>query len=265
MAGTAISLPPTEMAQPEKGILAANAEFEARVRESDRCIRQAWGKVSKRSMEIGWEGAFLRLTNAWQLLGFDSERTYRAATEIGRSTWYKMVGLAEHFPHLSKEQFMAMSIENAEQLATASVEVRENAALVTAAATQTAREFEGILMLETSEREKKPLGEVYVTMKWRVKEAQRAVIERGIEDWRYEHGIDDPGYALELMIAEFHERLTLVGFISESIPRLTRAVTQAETIDDLKGLRQLFAEHIQEMGELLKICCGEAESTERLN
>ncbi len=257
MASEGLSLQMVDATLPPQGLLAANADLEARVKESDCCIRQAWHRASKQSMEIGWEGAFLRTTNAWQILGYASEKSYRASTGIGRSTWYKMVGLAERFQHLTKEQFIAMSIENAEQLAVAPMETRQDVAIVEKAATMTARDFEGELVLETAKQENKPLGEVYVTMKWRVKEAQREVIERGLKDWQEEHGIDDEGYAIELMIAEFHDRPTLVGFLTESIQRLTQAVTHAESFEELKNLQELLAVHIRDMGEILTICCGD--------
>ena len=257
MASDGLSLQMVDATLPPQGLLAISAELELQVKESDCCIRQAWHKASKHSMEIGWEGAFLRTTNAWQVLGFASEKSYRASTGIGRSTWYKMVGLAERFQHLIKEQFISMSIENAEQLAVAPMETRKDLAIVGSAATMTTRDFEGELVLETARQENKAVGEVYVTMKWRVKEAQREVIEQGLKDWQAEHGIDDKGYAIELMIAEFHDRPTLVGFLTESIPRLTQAVTSAETFDDLKRLQELLAIHIHDMGEILTICCGD--------
>ena len=43
--------------------------------ESDRCIRRESRRLSKASMEIGWEGAFLRRNNAWQLLGHEHENS----------------------------------------------------------------------------------------------------------------------------------------------------------------------------------------------
>jgi hypothetical protein len=80
------------------------------------------------------------------------------------------------------------------------------------------------------------------------------VIERGLEDWQHEHGIDDEGYALELMIAEYRERPTLVGFMTESIARLPKQVSEANGIDEL---RVAFKTHLREMEEILHICCGE--------
>jgi hypothetical protein len=240
-----------------KPVKEERSDLDERLLQADRNISEAWIGLTKRSMLIGWEGAFIKRYNGWERLGYMDEKHYRADKGIGRSTWYKMVGLAEHFPNVSKEQFLAMSIENAEQLAVVPLEARENPVLLSSAATKTAREFESDLIFDTAVRENKPVSEVFVTMKWRIRQAQREVIERGLEDWQHEHGIDDPGYALELMIAEVHERLTLVGFMTESIPRLSRAVMAAESQEDLEDLRKLFARHIQEMGEVLKICCGE--------
>jgi hypothetical protein len=239
--------------------------LDQQLRESDRTLVDAWVGLTKRSMLIGWEGAFIKRHNGWQRLGYADEKHYRAtrvANGIARSTWYKMVGLAERFSELSREQFLSMTIENAEQLAEAPQSVRRDPELIDAAAEMTVRDFESELVRRAALNENKPPSEVYVTIKWRIKQAQREVIERGLEDWQHEHGIDDPGYALELMIAEYRERVTLVGFIAESIPRLTQAVVAAHSVEELEELRRLMAAHIHEMGEILRLCCGEAGSDE---
>jgi hypothetical protein len=245
----------TEEASPVKTL-------DEQLQESDQEISESWVALNKRSMLIGWQGYFIKRHNGWERLGYADEKHYRSSKGIGRSTWYKMVGLAERFPMLTKEQFLSMTIENAEQLAVAPPSARQDPDLLEAAATMTSRDFEGELVRHTAIAENKPVGEVFVTMKWRIKQVQREVIERGLEDWQHEHGIDDPGYALELMVAEFRDRPTLVGFIAESIPRLTRAVTAAHNVEELEDLRKLFATHIQEMGEILKVCCGEAGTDE---
>ena len=232
------------------------------LRESDRRISENNGRFNKVSMEIGWDGYFIKRHDGWRVLGYEGEKHYRSSKGIGRSTWYKMVGIAERLSHLSREDFLAMSIENAEQLSVQPFSVKHDPALIARAQAVTAQEFADDLVIDTARRENKPLGEVFVTMKWRIKQAQREVIERGLEDWQHEHGIDDPGYALELMIAEVSDRPTLVNFISESIPMLTREVTQAETMEELQYLRKVVAAHIQDMGAILKICCGESAEAE---
>ena len=79
-------------------------------------------------------------------------------------------------------------------------------------------------------------------------------IELGIKQFMSEHSIDNESYALELIVAEVRERPTLVGFVQDSIPRLTKAVMEAQ---DFEELRSLIVDHLRAMGELLKVCCGE--------
>ena len=245
-----------------QGEVMPRMSLDERLRESDQNIGEAWGGLVKRSMIIGWEGYFIKRHDGWQRLGYADEKHYRSCKGIGRSTWYKMVGLAEKFPMLDREQFLSMTIENAEQLAAAPLSARGSVPLLEAASTMTASEFEGELVRVTAIEQHKAAGEIYVTIKWRIKQAQREVIERGLKDWQQEHGIDDPGYALELMVTEYHDRPTLVGFMTGEITRLTRAITEARSMEDLEELRKLFATHIQDMGEMLKVCCGEGSGEE---
>jgi hypothetical protein len=168
-----------------------------------------------------------------------------------------MVSLAECFRHLTKEQFLSMSIENAELLSVAPLEVRKNLMLVQYASIQTKQQFSDELTLETAQRENTPLTDTYVLISWRVKEAQREAIAHAVKDWQAEHGIDDEGYALGLMVSELHDRPILVGFLTESIPLLTQAVANAQASKDTKELLNLLAAHIVDMKEILRICSGE--------
>lgn len=238
-------------------------QLDEQLREADQRISDNGGRLNKASMEVGWDGYFIRCHNGWQRLGYRDEKHYREARGIGRSTWYKMVGIAERLQHLTRDQFLSMSIENAEQLSVQPMTAKRDPELIVKAQMNTAADFTDALVEATAVREQKPVGEVYVTIKWRIRQAQREVIERGLEDWQQEHGLDDPGYALELLIAEYRERPTLVGFMRESIPRLARAVSEARTASELVELRDLFAIHIQEMAEILKICCGSSADRER--
>ena len=237
--------------------------LKAQALESDRCIRRESKRLSKASMEIGWEGAFLRRNNAWPLLGHEHENSYRAAVGIGRSTWYDVVKIASYFPQLDKETYLAMSLENARRLGMEPEAVRYDPKILQKATTQPAQEFKDELTTEGAHREGKPLSEHWKAMEWRFRQEQYEVIEQGLKDWQHEHGIDDLGYALELMIAECRERPTLVGFMTESIPRLTREVMTVHSgedveLSDLRALRETFAVHLKEMGEILRICCGES-------
>jgi hypothetical protein len=241
-----------------------DSELMEQLRLADSRISTNWGSLNKTTMAIGWDGYFIKRHEGWRALGYENEKHYRRVKGIGRSTWYKMVGIAERLAHLTMDDFLLMTIENAEQLSVQPSVVKRDPELIRKAQTKTAQEFADELVLDQAARENKPVGEVYVTMKWRIKQAQREVIERGLEDWQHEHGIDDEGYALELMIAEYRERPTLVGFMAESIPRLSRQVLAVHVgdmgeLDELRTLRETFAVHLQEMGEILRIVCGEAQ------
>lgn len=233
--------------------------LQQQLEEADARISAHWNGLNKLSMGIGWDGYFIKRHDGWRRLHFEDEKHYRRAKGIGRSTWYKMTGIAERLQHLTRNQFLAMTIENAEQLSVQPLGVKHDPDLILLAQTVTAAEFADELVLDQAQRENKPVKDVLVTMKWRIRQGQRKVIERYLEDWCQEHGIDDEGYGLELALAELHERPTLVGFISDSIPWLTEAVTKARSVSELEGLRGLVAQHIQEMGEILKVCCGENE------
>ena len=240
-----------------------SAELREQAQASDRCIREAWAvctKLSKRSMEIGWEGCFLKKHDLWPVLGFASESDYRVAAGVARSTWYQNVGLAEKFPRLTKEQFLSMTIENAKTLATVEGDTRYDAELLENAASLKQDDFEESLTAEKVLRSDRAAKEAYSTLQWRVSRTQRKVIQNGLEEWQKEHHIDDPGYALELLVVEYAERATLVGFIQESIGRFDAAVKEAKTERDLVTLRGLFQDHLLEMKECLRLCCGEPDA-----
>lgn len=230
-------------------------ELRQRAQASYQRLCDAGKKLSKRSLEIGWEVAFLREYELWPFIGFDSEKAAMLASGVSRSTWYQCARIAEFFPKLEREQFLSFSIENAQMLSTQPEEVRYSRAMIDNAATLTKSQMEHELVMDTARRENRPPGEVRVALKWRMSQSQRQVILSKLREWQKSHGIDDEAYALELLMVEVTDHATLVGFIQESIIRLSRVVMTAQSATDFDSLRELFAAHIQEMGEILRICC----------
>lgn len=219
-------------------------------------LRQRATSLRKLTMEVGWDAAFIERNNGWEVLGFKHQHDCRITLGLGRSNWYRVIAVAQKFVELDEEKFFAMSMENAERLGMEPVEVRYDPENVLAAATMTASKFNDKLTIAGAHREGKPVNEHWVEIKWRIREEQRAMIEQGLEEWQREHGIEDQGYALELLIAEYRDRPTLVGFILESIPRLTDAINCTDEIGKLKGD---LAEYLQEMAGVVRLCCGETE------
>jgi len=240
----------------ENSVQIPDAELKEKIVASDRSIRRAWTSVTKMSMVIGWEGAFIERNNGWETLGFKHQHEYRIAVGIGRSNWYRVLGIADRFQKLDKEIFLSMLMENADRLSRQPEEVRYDPKIIEAAATMSMREFADTLVTQEEHRNGKPIDEEWVDVVWRMKAEQRAVIEKGIQEWRQEHGIDNDAYALELMISEFRERPTLVGFILESIHKLTATARDTKEYDEL---RERLVDHIKEMGEILTTCVGEGD------
>lgn len=233
------------------------AELKEKIIASDRCIRRAWMNVRKMSLEIGWEGSFIEKNNGWDMLGFKHQHDYRITVGIGKSNWYRLLAIAERFQNLDKEVFLSMSIENADKLSRQPEAIRYDSKNIEAAAKMSMRDFADTLSTQEEHRNGKSTDDKWVDVTWRMKEEQRVVIEKGIEEWRAEHGIDNNAYALELLVSEFRERPTLVGFLYSAIPELTQAVVSAQ---DLISLQEVVTKHIQAMNEILTTCVGEVEA-----
>jgi hypothetical protein len=252
----------------EEGVqnLDKETSLKEQILASDKSIKEAWPKVRKMNMLIGWEGAFIEQHNGWSLLGFDNQHDYRQALQISRSTWYKHIAIAHKFSELDKKAFLAMNIENAARLGIEPPQVRYDPANVQKAATKPTREFRDELTTESAHKEGKPAIEKWVEMTWKMKEERREWIEKSLEKWCQEngineawckeYGIDENAYALEMLLAESTGKPTLVGFMMEAIPKLTEAI---QGTNDPTELKLLCANHIREMGAVVIKCCGEVE------
>lgn len=233
------------------------------LREADRRITENSGRLNRASMEIAWHAFFIKRYMGWRVLGYEDETHYRQSKRVGRSNWFKLIAIAQGLSHLSREDFLAIAtIENAELLAEQPMHVKQDVSLLRKAQTQPSESFAETLAVDAAAREGKRVKDAAVTLKLHVRPGQRRAIEQGLAEWQRAHGIVDAGYALELLLAEFRERLTFVGYISETIMRLSGAVVAARTTEELKQLRDLFATHLQDMSELLKICSGEGSPEE---
>lgn len=236
----------------DESMRTAVLECSTRIRANKIMLRKA-------AMAIGYDGALIdKLADrgSWQFLGYRHQHEFRISEGIGRSNWYRVVGVAKLFLEVERDVYIAMSMENAERLSVESPDVRLDPENLRRAAEMTAREFDNLMTTEGAHREGRPKSERWVEVKWRMRDAQRKVIEAALKAWKEEHGIEDDAFALETLVMEYSDRPTLTGFILESIPRLTDTVRDATEINSLK---QAVTEYLQEMAEIVHICCGETE------
>ena len=219
-------------------------------------------QVTKGCMELGWEGAKIQSLaekGSWGVAGFKDQHDFRITKGIGRANWYRHVGVAMRFyGHIDKATYLAMKMENAERLTIERSEIRFDAKYLADAANMSTKEFGDMLTNLVAHLDGKPVKKRYAEIRLRLEEQQRDFIENGIKGWCATHGIDltedGLGYGMQLMVSELAERPTLVGFLLESIPKLTEAARKA---DDLTDLRALIVDFVIEMNNQVHICCGE--------
>lgn len=239
----------------------------------DARLREAGAKHNRRSMEIGWYGRILKVKNLWPYLGYTTEtddagnevqilyteKSYRIAIRIGRSTWYRMVALAESFKDLPAEQFFGMQIENAEALAECAEEIRYNPEMVQKAATQSEKDFAHSLLLDQAHRTKRPLEEMPDTLKIFLTHGQKKAIQNGLREWQEEHGIQNEGEAIEMLLAEYRGRISLVKYLSESITMLRKTINYCDLPEHISDVRRELMSLVAEMQEVLVRTVGDQD------
>src|SRR5580658_6769259 len=189
----------------------------ARAQASYKCILQCVAKEGKVSMERGWECASIERDNAWEHIGFRHQHDCRVKLGVSYSNWYRTMAVAQNFFKLTKAEFLTMKLSNAELLGQQEEEIRYLQENIDKAGEESIEIFKTrFTPLPTDHKDKPTKFEVPMTAD------KRDAIEAGIKAFMNEHNLDTESYALELIVAETRERQTFVGFISDSIPRLTK-------------------------------------------
>ena len=222
----------------------------ARAQEIDHLIRGAEQAHRLSTMEIGWYGRILKEEKLYLQLGYESEAVYRESARISRSTWYRMIRIAEHFRKIPLAAFLSMTADNAEQLTLLPEDERIKPEWIERAASMGGSELEYEIVKHKAKAENIPIREARTSLKIDLAISQREVIERGLERWCRDHGISDPGYGLELLVAEYTDRVTMVGYIQEVLPKLRDSLAKAITPEEL---RDTLATVVQELSEVLEI------------
>ena len=226
--------------------------------EADQRLHEAWSGMRKNSMVIGWEGNFIKRHNGFAALGYADEAQYYRTVGMSRSTWFKMVGLAEAFEHLSREEFLGMKIENAAHLAKFPAPIRKSKLLIEKAGRMSTIDFHNNVYVGYPGKDA-PAPPVPKLPKHDVLKLPEG-IATAVGDWQQEHGLESPRQALELMVSECTERATLVGFLTEWQRRLTVAIESAKSPADLKDLKNVFAAYLKDAQEILLLYAGGGEN-----
>jgi len=239
------------------------------LQEADRQLTEAVTSLQKSSMKVGWYGRIVKLSNGFEALGYADEKAYRAAKGVGRSTWYRMVRIAEDFRDLDRDQFLRMTAENAEHLARLPLEDRYTGGTmvkdqivrwIDLAATMNEEQFQKALLEAQAAAADVPVAEMPVTFKMRVFEGQRPVIIATIDAFQKEHSMKTPGEALEAICVEVQGRKSFASFMQDALPRLRGAMRLTQDVEPesaISALRDVLEQHIMDMAYTLEQTVGQ--------
>lgn len=226
---------------------------EARV--CDAKISEAEHNRKKYSMIIGWYGHRLKARNLFGELGYESEDAYVGSRELARSTWYRMVRLGMEFSQLALDEFLTMTVENAEALADVQPEHRYNQELLEAAATQKNAVFLRTLAEFGAVLAGRPPSDARSPMSFHLTKSQTIAIRSGLKEWMTAHQITDEGEALEMLVAEYSDRDTLIGTYHDTIDLLRQAAFAGDyvTVADAQDQMLVLAGKMQkEMSKVVQ-------------
>ncbi|HEX5433532.1 MAG TPA: hypothetical protein VFY05_04790 [Candidatus Angelobacter sp.] len=175
-------------------------------------LKELAGMQRRTPMEMGWIAAEMKEKNQFPLMGYNNENECRIALRIGRSTWFRYIGLADSFQKLEKDEFCKMIAENADHLAKLDERMRYRKDLVKAAQEMTEADFEKLLVKHRAKDEDADEDDIVVTLKLRMTEGQKKAITDTFGWFAKQNDIpaDNESKILELICAEVKHRNPIV-------------------------------------------------------
>jgi hypothetical protein len=212
--------PTSETAEERKQI--AQAHFDA--------IRHANPLVGANSLRIGYHAYALKKDNLFGILGFETEDQAREAAEVGESTWYANIRLAEQFSGVGEELFIKAKQANLKILADLPESKRLTEYWLRMAATDSIKVFQGKVDKEMEGKARASDGkEASTSLKVSMPVSRRNVIEMKLKQAAEEMGEQDTGRALEMILVERTEGVSLIGAITQAIEKIAEIKKLGDT------------------------------------
>lgn len=208
-------------------------EAENRKKEAKKrfdVIRKSGGLVQVNSLRIGFNAYALKRDNMFGILGFDDEDAARDAAGVGESTWYANIRLAEQFNGVTEELFCAMKQANAKALADLPESKRLTEYWVRMAAQDSIKEFAEKVDKEMEGKARASDGkEASTSLKVSMPVSRKNVIEMKLKQVAEEMGEQDQGRALELLLVERTEGVSLIGAMTQAITQIAEIKKLADS------------------------------------
>lgn len=207
-------LPPPEVLAPESGSITL-------LDQELRTAAAAWRKCLAR---LAYYGFRMRLAEGWTAFGFEpgtpGENAYREQVlEVPRSSYFRAVRIGQALHQLSLEELEAIRPTNLDLLLQVDPTLWHDHAWVKEARILKPKQF-AELVAERNERVGgRPEPLVFFSVK--VPFLARQALETMIEDFRKKHELDSAGRAVELMVADIHDRPNLIAAAHQAQQLLT--------------------------------------------
>lgn len=218
----------------------------------DTKLRQAAVKYGKCLRAIGYYGWRLQLADQWQLFQCEDEEAYRESLDIPRSTYYKWVRIGKVLHSLTLEQLEQVSTSNLEILS--QLDADQIPRYLEQAVTQPPTEFAKYIA-DCNQKEGSAF-EPKDYVRYKVPVSSKKFLEEAVGEFQAKHNLASPGRALELMVADIHDRLNVMGVLLQIRNLLAEA--QEKLADREPEVHQLIEEARIKAGEAYTQALSEA-------
>lgn len=189
-------------------------------------IRKSNVFASSNSLRIGFNAHILKRDNLFGILGFASEGEAREAAEVGSSTWYANIALAELFDGIDEELFCAMKQANVKALGDLPLSKRMSERWIKLATETPIKTFLVMVEDELNGAAKRSDGqEPSTSFKASMPASRKKTIEDGLEQIAKRTGVDpeDKGKVIENLVVQETGRMSLMEAIANAIQRIKAA------------------------------------------
>ena len=193
----------------------------AQAKKHFEIIRKAGGVVSVNSLRIGYHAYALKRDNLFGILGFETERDAQEASGVKSSTWFNVMRIAEAYPSVSEELFCGMKLSNAEALIDLPESKRLTEYWLRKAGTVPIETFRMEVETELNGAARASDGrEKSTSYKITMPTSRKNVVVMAIREYGKQVGVDDESRALEMMVAEHTEGVSLIGSITGAVKKI---------------------------------------------
>lgn len=205
----AISLPVAPPPNPE--VLAPESDSIALL---DQELRTAATAYRKSLARLAYYGFRMRLAEGWTAFGFEpgsaGENAYREQVlEVPRSSYFRAVKIGQALHQLSLEELEAIRPTNLDLLMQVSPSLWHEFRWVNEARVMKPKRFAELVAErnQSAGDDREPMSTYSVKVPFLAKQALEAMVE----SFRKRHELDSAGRAVELMVADIHDRPNLVA------------------------------------------------------